>query len=198
MVQAVFDLGAASRPARLERSGAKARAIRGVHELQPIARASRQLFRRNARELRQRFRPCAERAVVAGHHVRELCHDLRMAQTCLALAQRLAEANELGNVARDAIGAPRLAQHPLHFRKLLQDGVGRLQDPLRLARRYAWHRRRHVEQHAFVQWGDKLGAQSAVNRDSEGSRDQDHGRHEALVTQRVQQRRLINADQQVA
>ena len=33
-----------------------------------------------------------------------------MAQTCLALAQRLAEANELGNVARDAIGAPRLAR----------------------------------------------------------------------------------------
>ena len=99
---------------------------------------------------------------------------------------------------RGCIGPAGLAQHVGYLRLALQTGVGELQQPLCLGNRNAGDGGRHVEQYTFVQRRDELGAQSAINRNSDGSRDQDHRRHEALVMQRVQQRRLVDADQQPA
>ena len=93
------------------------------------------------------------------------------------------------------IGAAGLAQDMGHLGQALQPGIGELQQSLCLGNRDGGDGGRHVEQYTFVQRGNELGAEPAIHRDRSDSRDQDHSSYQTLVAQRVQQRRLVDADQ---
>src|SRR6267378_4139412 len=87
--QLVFNLPALVPDGGLDRRAAKQPPIVWMDYFHPRASAPRQFVRLHADQLRQGVRPAFESPIRACDHVRELRHDLRLAQARFALSQHL-------------------------------------------------------------------------------------------------------------
>jgi hypothetical protein len=96
------------------------------------------------------------------------------------------------------IGPPRLAEHAIHLRELLDRPVAHLQERLRCADRDAGHRRRHVDQRALRERRHELRSEVREDRHRDGDERDGAADHRPFPPQRPADDWLVEPHEETA